>query len=219
MSARLRERAIATGAIAVALIALAGIASATIPDADGVIHACYKKSSPNQGTLSVIDTGKGQSCSGGETPLTWSQTGPEGPQGPQGPQGIQGPQGPSDAWFADQSSQTIPVLGSEIVVSLNVPAGEYLLSSQVNVAGSTDTTGVFCLFRSPTADTTVTESFADVTLAPGQAQTFAMTGTAHVLTGSGGAELELECQDRTQPSTSSYDVTGNLTALQVGALR
>jgi hypothetical protein len=111
------------------------------------------------------------------------------------------------------------VLGSEIVVSLNVPAGEYLLSSQVNVAGSTDTTGAFCLFRSPTADTTVTESFADVTLAPGQAQTFAMTGTAHVFTGTGGAELELECQDRTQPSTSSYDVTANLTALQVGALR
>jgi hypothetical protein len=31
-----------------------------IPDAGGVIHGCYKKTSPNQGTLRVIDTEKAQ---------------------------------------------------------------------------------------------------------------------------------------------------------------
>ena len=85
-----------------------------------------------------------------------------------------------------------------------------------HVAGSTDTTGVFCLFKSSAQGTTVSQSFADQTLAPNDAETFAMTGTATV--GSGLVAIELECQDRTQPSTSSYFVSANLIAQQVGLI-
>jgi hypothetical protein len=72
------RKARAIPAAAVALLALAaGVAYATIPDAQGVIHACYKAS----GNLRVIGSG---SCGSGETALDWNQSGPPGPTGPHG---------------------------------------------------------------------------------------------------------------------------------------
>jgi hypothetical protein len=68
-----------------------GIAYASIPDGSGVIHACYKKSG---GTLRVIDDSQ-QFCDSNETPIQWSQTGPQGIPGPQGPTGPTGPTGPA----------------------------------------------------------------------------------------------------------------------------
>jgi hypothetical protein len=77
---------------AAALVALGGgIASATIPDSGGVIHACYKS---QNGQLRVIDTAKGDTCLPSETALTFNQTGIQGPQGPVGPAGPEGPAGP-----------------------------------------------------------------------------------------------------------------------------
>jgi hypothetical protein len=55
-----------TPAMGVALIALlvaaSGAAVATIPNADGSINGCYAK----DGTLKIIDTGAGQTCSSKE---------------------------------------------------------------------------------------------------------------------------------------------------------
>jgi hypothetical protein len=83
--------------VTVGILALSSmVAYATIPDANDVIHGCYKK---NGGTLRVIDSGVEQ-CSSNESPLSWNQSGPQGPQGPSGatgpagPQGIPGPPGP-----------------------------------------------------------------------------------------------------------------------------
>jgi hypothetical protein len=84
------------------VMALGGAAYATIPDARGIVHGCYKRSSggvfaPPRGSLRVIDTAKGQGCRKNETALNWNQTGQRGPQGPQGPKGdtgATGPQGP-----------------------------------------------------------------------------------------------------------------------------
>ncbi len=79
-------------ALAAAVVVLAGVvAYASIPDANGVIHGCYKKSG---GTLRVIDNAVDRCDSRAEIPLSWNQTGPQGPAGPQGPQGLQGPAGP-----------------------------------------------------------------------------------------------------------------------------
>src|SRR5947207_13386670 len=69
----------------------AGVAYATIPDSNGVIAACYSRTS---GSLRVIDSSS-QACSATENPITWNHTGPTGPQGPAGPQGAPGPQGPA----------------------------------------------------------------------------------------------------------------------------
>jgi hypothetical protein len=51
-----------------------GVAYATIPDAQGVIHACFKAN----GQLRVVESGR---CSSGETALDWNQTGLPGPPG------------------------------------------------------------------------------------------------------------------------------------------
>jgi hypothetical protein len=59
---------------------LAGVAWASIPGPDGVIHACYK---PSDGKLFVVDSAA--SCPSGSTALNWNQTGPAGPAGPPGP--------------------------------------------------------------------------------------------------------------------------------------
>jgi len=80
--------------VALAAIAVGSAAYAAIPDG-GVIHGCYKNSSPYEypaGGLRVIDAG--QSCGYNETPLDWNQQGQQGPMGPQGPAGPAGPTGP-----------------------------------------------------------------------------------------------------------------------------
>ena len=84
------RRGVAAAFVVVVAIAVGGIAYASIPDSNGVIHGCYKTVG---GSLRVIDNDAGATCNGAETPLNWSQTGPQGPQGEQGPTGEQGPQG------------------------------------------------------------------------------------------------------------------------------
>lgn len=77
----------------------AGIASAAIPGAGGVISGCYVT---KLGVLRVIDTQKAppDKCLSTETPITWNQTGPAGPAGAKGETGATGaigPQGPAGA--------------------------------------------------------------------------------------------------------------------------
>jgi hypothetical protein len=82
------RRRLAAFAIVLFALAAGGIAYASIPDGSGVIHGCYEK---KDGTLRVIDTGSGGSCSAKkENPLDWNQKGPRGAPGPTGPTGPQG---------------------------------------------------------------------------------------------------------------------------------
>ena len=118
MKKRFSKRAARLIGLVAGLLGLAGgVAFATIPGSDGVIHACYSKSG---GALRVVDASV-TGCKSGETSLDWNMRGPAGPQGvagaagpagqpgpmgpagpkgdtgaagAQGPQGLQGPQGP-----------------------------------------------------------------------------------------------------------------------------
>jgi hypothetical protein len=64
-------------AIAAAVtITATGIAYASVPDAGGVIHACFSKSATR-----IVDNPK---CKSGEKAIAWSQRGPQGPAGPAG---------------------------------------------------------------------------------------------------------------------------------------
>jgi hypothetical protein len=122
MKGRLIRPAVVALAIFGALLAAGGIAYATIPDASGVIHGCYNKT---QGSLRVIDTDKAQTCTNGEAPLNWSQTGPQGVQGPQGIQGPQGPSGSSHAYSTSNSaSQTLLAPNANTITKLTLPAGD-----------------------------------------------------------------------------------------------
>jgi Collagen triple helix repeat (20 copies) len=85
-------RAIVVAAGLGVTVGIGGVVWATIPDAAGVIHACYKA---QNGQVRIIDPSQGQSCVPSEVALQWSQTGPTGPQGPTGATGATGPQGPT----------------------------------------------------------------------------------------------------------------------------
>jgi hypothetical protein len=85
--ARLSRRGAALAVVALAAMGV-GAAVAAIPNANGTINGCYNNTN---GALRVIDTAKGQTCvKPSETPIQWSQTGPQGPIGPQGAKGEPG---------------------------------------------------------------------------------------------------------------------------------
>jgi hypothetical protein len=69
---------------AVAIFALAGgIAYAAIPDASGVINACYRTSTDDQkGQLRAVDSAA--SCRNNELPTQWNVAGAPGARGPAG---------------------------------------------------------------------------------------------------------------------------------------
>lgn len=64
-----------TWPLALAVVFVAGVAVASIPNAQGVFNGCVAKG----GRLRVIDTEKGQTCKRSESPIDWNRTGPPGP--------------------------------------------------------------------------------------------------------------------------------------------
>jgi Collagen triple helix repeat (20 copies) len=137
-----------------ALIAGVGVASATIPGTDGVVHGCFQTQgsvlSP-KGSLRVIDPSTGTTCKSSEQPLNWNQTGPPGATGPQGPVGQQGPAGPAgpagptglqgpkgdpgvSTVYTQQKFESTPLPnnnGSVIVTSKNLPPGTYVVNAKL----------------------------------------------------------------------------------------
>jgi hypothetical protein len=93
----MRTWKLVAAAVAVAALAGAGIAYATIPGGGGVYSACMLK---NVGTVRLIDPSLPPSnlmshCSVLETPVTWNQQGPQGLPGANGAPGQNGQDGQS----------------------------------------------------------------------------------------------------------------------------
>jgi hypothetical protein len=106
--------------IAVALLLLGGIAYASIPGPDGVIHGCYKNST---GMLITIDSAA--SCPTGYTALNWNQTGPQGPAGLAGVHVVSQDNAPQFGQFDCPNSETAlwfgagSTFGAQPVTDLN----------------------------------------------------------------------------------------------------
>jgi hypothetical protein len=143
---------IVMGALAVAGLALGGMAYASIPDGDDEIHGCYGNSN---GQLRVIDNAQG-GCKNNETALSWNNQGPQGLQGPQGGKGDKGDPGTPGASGVSHAYEFTPA-AVEIpndsafhdVASLALPAGKYVVLAKT-VASVLPTTGFLqCLLASP----------------------------------------------------------------------
>jgi hypothetical protein len=113
----MRSQLVAALAGAAVAVTVGSIASAAVPDAGGVIHACAKAN----GDLRVIDTEAGGTCKEGETPLSWSQAGPAGPPGISGYQ-----------WVAGDPVEIDPGEHGEAVVQC--PSGKNVLSAGAHVS-------------------------------------------------------------------------------------
>jgi hypothetical protein len=142
---RFRPSGALVGALGV-LLGIGAIASAAIPDSNGVIHGCYQNI---KGTLRVVESPS--DCQISETALNWSQqgptgqTGPTGPTGPQGEQGVPGPPGPAGppgppgppgvgkAFQTDKFSAAVPNGDQTTVASLALPAGNYVVTAKGTV--------------------------------------------------------------------------------------
>jgi hypothetical protein len=163
---RIKKKIVLTAAALCALPVGTGIgivASASIPDAGGVIHGCYNK---GDGTLQVIDTSVTAVCPHGLVPLNWSQTGPQGvpgtpgapgapgpkgdpgPPGPPGAPGAPGAPGPSGASHAYSSSSGLVTASTgntfpAFVDGLqSLPAGNYVVWASGTARSSNSSTDV-----------------------------------------------------------------------------
>jgi collagen triple helix repeat protein len=96
---QIRNRVTAVAVTAAVLTAAGAVAYAAIPDSSGRVSGCYTTNAtllgPAKGSLRVVDSG--ENCRAGETPITWSQTGPQGPVGATGATGARGATGATGA--------------------------------------------------------------------------------------------------------------------------
>jgi hypothetical protein len=164
---------------AAALLAVAAVAGAAIPDSDdGEIHGCYQK---NQGQLRVIDAQAGQACRASEEPLVWNQ---------QGVQGEPGPRGPSDAFSRWNNGElAADTLAAPRLLELSVPDGNFATTATAIArnAGAASVV-VTCQTMHPSGDFDI----AQATLAPGDRQTLAMNPVGF---SDGPGVVWLDCDD------------------------
>jgi hypothetical protein len=137
------KRSLIAMMIAILTVVVGAVAVyAAIPDASGVIHACYSTQSiRGQHSVTLADG----TCPTGTTLITWNQTGPPGPAGATGPAGPQGPQGATGAQGAQGIQGAPGVSHYEVIVqqftlvpdqvaTAFCPTGKRVLGGGVEVA-------------------------------------------------------------------------------------
>lgn len=214
--------AVAVGCFVAGSLAAAGIANATsaptkIPDSNtGVITACMKKKT---GKVRFINAQKGKKCTKKEKKVTFNQAGPQGEQGPVGPVGQPGPTGPSNAYVAlrDSPISLQESASSNNVVTLELPAGSYVLSGDTSVkATNTATTAIQCHW-SGSPGSTITRTAQSWTVSePNHYQPFTVNGA---YTNATDGAVSLACWPYDEAVTSlgaAQALNGIVTATRVG---
>lgn len=112
-----RKRLLIVGLAALALL-VGGVAYASIPDAQGVIHGCYKTSNPAQGAVIAIDSAA--SCPSGFAVLNWSQLGQVG------------------VLYLRQEAGGIIPPGTLTAVVLDCPTGKRAISAGFDISTQSD---------------------------------------------------------------------------------
>jgi hypothetical protein len=100
-------------ALAALVVAIGGVAFATIPDSQGTIHGCYQKGS---GSLRVVESAG--DCRTSESAIQWNQEGPPGPPGSSGGQAVAFDEEPGEV--TTQSNTPVDLGGPSVTVT--VPA-------------------------------------------------------------------------------------------------
>ena len=168
---------------AAALLAVAAVAGAAIPDSDdGEIHGCFQK---NQGQLRVIDAQAGQSCRPSEESLVWNQ---------EGVQGETGPRGPSDAFSRWHDPElAAETLAAPRLLELSVPDGNFATTATAIVrnAGAAPAL-ITCQTMHPSGDFDLARATLAPSGQPGDTQTLAMNPVGF---SDGPGTVWLDCDD------------------------
>lgn len=127
ITARLRRSGVGLLLAAGAVAAAGGIAYASIPGPDGMIHGCRHKQS---GDLRVIDSAA--SCnSSTEVALDWAAGAPA----------------PTVAYFDSDEHESLSTTGETVLASVAVPAGSYMVSAKTHVFSRFTNTLTTCELR------------------------------------------------------------------------
>jgi hypothetical protein len=198
------------------LAAVGGIAYATIPDAGGVIHGCYLN---RTGLLRVIDTST-SNCTTFETPIEWSQTGPQGPPGQPGEQGPPGEPGPSEAFNVRGSTVEITSDASTEILRRDVPAGSYVVTARVEAFTRGQTTGprfITCMIMD-TSDQNAGSLTVEMETPPGASNGAAGLPLVGVAEAPSGGTLRITCAVNPFSEGDSVGIDGHMVVTRVGAL-
>lgn len=168
---------------AAAVLAVAAVAGAAIPDSDDdEIHGCYQK---NQGQLRVIDAQAGQSCRPSEVSLVWNQ---------EGVQGETGPRGPSDAFSRWHDPElAADTLAAPRLLELAVPDGNFATTATAIVrnAGAAPAL-ITCQTMHPSGDFDLAQANLAPAGQPGDRETLAMNPVGFSV---GPGTVWLDCAD------------------------
>jgi hypothetical protein len=192
--------------VAAALVALtvAGIAYASIPDSNGVIHGCYAN---KDGSLRVIDTGACDAKK--ETSLAWNQSGPTGARGPTGVTGT------SHGYYSYGGLTSFTALGGSFATVgklASLPAGTYVVTARGIVEDQPKNQEAECKLVGGGSD--VQETLVD-TFATGSPRLPFTLSAAVTLTSAGSIETDCDSND-SGGFASAFDVS--MTAVGVDAV-
>jgi len=191
--------------VGVVAVSGVGVAVASIPGTDGVIHGCY----PSNGNLRVVNS-PSETCKSNETSLDWNAQGPSGATGQQGPSGPAGPPGPSSAQSI--SPGVVVLSGRTTVGTMSVDAGAYAIQAKTVVADdASESVYVFCFLD---VNNPADEDISATMVGTGSARQTVALQMTHTFT-SGGA-ITLSCRPTNLPNTTNVAVElTKITAVKV----
>lgn len=201
------NRTVIIAATAVAVVAaIAGIANAAIPSANGTLVGCYGAKS---GALRLVQPTK--KCSKHEKRTSWNAKGVAGAQGIQGAKGDQGPKGdvgPSNGYFDELVPQTpIPDTTTEMLTLSALPAGSYVTTFTADYKDGAGGGVLDCNISGGASHYNST-----IEVEAGRRTTVAITG-AFTLDAAG--DIRVKCDDN---SGDESLVNAHLSAIHVGTL-
>jgi hypothetical protein len=218
MKKLLRRKTIIVGAVLAALAA-AGIAYATIPDANGVYTACKLNAT---GTIRLIDPSVGTAsllghCTSLETQISWNQKGQQGPAGPQGPAGEDGTNGAAAGYSVSRSWFALPGgNGTTAVMQVALGAGSYIFTGSVTAevtSGVGSISSLECFLTSPEGQIgTIERAWFEVNSYHQDKVNLSVTGGATL------AQAETVSVQCSNPYGDNVSVYGDLTAVEVATL-
>jgi hypothetical protein len=205
-------RAVTLGAIALAVVAVGGAYAATAgAGGSRTIKVCVKHSG---GVLY-----QARRCKRHDTKLSWNARGVAGPQGSAGPRGVTGPVGPSVAFGgAAQKTQDLAVDPSETTIqSVTVPAGSYVVNSNVAVSSSaTAVRDTICVLSTPSQVLDDAQTFLAQNDAAGSAETLPINATVSLPV---QATVSLDCSVLSGSGADVESSWSSLILTQVGSVQ
>jgi len=204
------KRTIAVIAAAAALAVAAG-ATYAATSGDGVVKACAGKAT---GVLR-LDTGKG--CLPFENAIEWNQAGPPGAPGPAGTSTVveryyEAPSLSDPSTFLPVTVGEFPAVFPTMtrVVTLNVPAGNYAIASQITATNTTGIGILVCLLHHEGTFYGFAQAGLGNAAGDSMQQTITMTGAVSLAQ---DTDIDLSCfsspldgQDPGSPGVAAADI-------------